>query len=379
MRCELFRRSAPVGLDVSTVVVPVAGRVPGRVPRSPATVVMTPDRVSAKAGAAALLADPRWRDRLARAGLLPALTRAASPGLVGAVVRAVAGDGAVAVHVMRSYLAPLGAAVAERLGARWVTLDLDEDDAALAAARSQLEEASGYSRLLDVFGPLFDGLSAASARDADAIGGRHGLAVEQLPNAVDLPASLSDRRGPADRSQVSVLFVGNLTYAPNIEAVHLLVQDVLPALRRRLRRRVHVTLVGPHHPSLARLAGEGVQVTGYVSDLGPVYASSDVVVVPLLSGGGTRIKLLEAFAHGVPVVASYAAAAGLEVSGGRHLLLADQPDEIAAAVAAVVTEPSLAERLVVEAHHLVSQRYCTSTVVTLIREFYRRAAGHSEP
>jgi glycosyltransferase involved in cell wall biosynthesis len=146
---------------------------------------------------------------------------------------------------------------------------------------------------------------------------------------------------------------------------------------------VHATLVGPHHPSLARLAGEGVQVTGYVSDLGPVYASADVVVVPLRSGGGTRIKLLEAFAHGVPVVASHVAAAGLEVSGGRHLLLADQPDEIAAAVVEVVTEPSLAHRLVIEANRLVSQRYCTRTVMPLIGEFYRRAAAsgprYSEP
>ena len=82
-------------------------------------------------------------------------------------------------------------------------------------------------------------------------------------------------------------------------------------------------MVGPHDAQLDRLAGPDVEVTGFVSDLDTVYAATDVVVVPLRLGAGTRIKLLEAFAHGVPVVASRVAAAGLERLDGRHLMVAD--------------------------------------------------------
>jgi polysaccharide biosynthesis protein PslH len=87
------------------------------------------------------------------------------------------------------------------------------------------------------------------------------------------------------------------------------------------------------------------------------------VVVPISVGGGTRTKLLEAFAHRVPVVASPAAAAGLAVSDGRHLLLAEDPDRAATSIEAIVTQPAVAESLVEEAWRLVRDRYCTDVVV----------------
>jgi glycosyltransferase involved in cell wall biosynthesis len=373
MRAELFRRSAPASLDVETVVVAVAGHVPGAHDSGAAIVAADPAR--ARAGARALAAEPAWRDRLARVGSLPPAARAASPGLADAVVRAICGRGPVALHVMRAYMAPLGAAVAERLEAVWATLDLDEDDAGFARSACDLEGAAAYERVLDVFGPLFDGLSAASADEALAIGERHGLAVEHLPNAVQLGAPSPRPSRTGSREVPSLLFVGNLTYPPNVEAADLLVRLILPAVRRRLGRRVRVTVVGPHDGQLDRLRGADVEVTGFVSDLGPLYASADAVVVPLRTGAGTRIKLLEAFAHGVPAVASSAAAAGLEVSDRRHLLLADDCDQAAAAIEAVLTDGELAARLVDEAAQLVRERYCIDAVVPAIRDFFSRAAG----
>jgi glycosyltransferase involved in cell wall biosynthesis len=272
-------------------------------------------------------------------------------------------------------LAPLGLAVAERLGPAWATLDLDDDDATVAASLGDLGAAAAYDRLLGVFGANFDGLSAASVTEAQAVARRHGLAVEHVPNAIDLPNQRE--RLPADRDYVSLLFVGNLTYAPNTEAAGVLVEAILPRVERRLSRRVRVTLVGRHHSGLKRLTGPNVQLAGFVSDLGPLYAAADVVVVPLKHGGGTRIKLLEAFAHGVPVVASRAAAAGLEATGGRHLSFAEGPDETAAAIEAVLTEPALAAGLVAEAQRLVRDRYCSGVVIPRIREFFARAASRA--
>jgi len=386
MRAELFRRSALADFDVQTVVVPVAGHVPGprgsgvplaggvRDARGSGVAVVPPDPARARAGAIALAAEATWRDRLASVGSLPAAARAASPGLADAVVHTVRGRGPVALHVVRAYMAPLGTAVGERLEAAWTTLDLDEDDAGFARAAGDLEGAAAYERLLKVFAPLFDGLSAASAGDALAIGERCGLAAQHLPNAVPLPVRWPRPSRIGTREAPSLLFVGNLTYPPNIEAAELLARVILPAVRRRLGRRVHVTLVGPHDGGLDRLRGVDVEVPGFVPDLEPLYASADAVVVPLRTGGGTRIKLLEAFAHGVPVVASPAAAAGLDVIDRHHLLLADGSDQVAAAIEAVLTDEQLAGRLVGGAARLVHERYCIDGVVPAIRDFFSRAA-----
>jgi glycosyltransferase involved in cell wall biosynthesis len=382
MRAELFRTSAPPHLEVETVVIPVAGRLEG-VGRTDAEVV-NPDPARARAGAIALAAAPAWRDRLARVGSLPRAARIASPGLArhvaNAVARpdavaptnAVARPDAVALHVMRAYLAPLGAAVAERLSAAWTTLDLDEDDAGFARATGDLEEAAAYDRLLDVFGPLFDGLAAASPEEAHAIGERHGLSVDHLPNAVVAGPPRSGRR-QANRTP-SLLFVGNLTYPPNLEAAECLAKEILPALSRSVVPPPHLKLVGPHDGRLDQLRADNVEVTGFLPDLDPVYAAADVVVVPLRSGAGTRIKLLEAFAHGIPTVASPLAAAGLEVTDRRHLLLADGPIRTAAAIAALLTEPGLADRLIAEAARLVRERYTLDAVRPLIRDFFNRAS-----
>lgn len=371
MRAELFRTSAPPHLAVETVVIPVAGRLEG--PGRTAAAVVNTDAARARAGAIALAAAPAWRDRLARVGSLPRAARIASPGLAGDVANAVPRPDAVALHVMRAYLAPLGAAVAEQLSAAWTTLDLDEDDAGFARAAGDLEEAAAYDRLLDVFGPLFDGLAAASPEEARAIGERHGLTVDHLPNAV-VAGPPPSRRHQANRTP-SLLFVGNLTYSPNLEAAEFLANEILPALSRSVARRPHLKLVGPHDGRLDQLRADNVEVTGFLPDLDPVYAAADVVVVPLRSGAGTRIKLLEAFAHGVPTVASPLAAAGLEVTDRRHLLLADGRVRTAAAIATLLSEPGLADRLIAEAARLVRERYTVDAVRPRIRDFFNRASA----
>ncbi len=374
MRTELFRRSAPPPLRALTTVVPVAGKLPETLRRSSDVVNLALDPAVARKGVKSLLGDAAWRERLTRAGTLPRLARAGSPGLADSVASVCQGERTVGLHVMRSYLAPLGIAVAERLQPEWVTLDLDDDDAALAASCGDQEEAAAYDRLLAVFAPLFDGLSAASAAEADAIGERHGLVVEHVPNGVDLPAASTPTTRRNRAPGVRLLFVANLTYPPNAVAARVLVEAILPRVQRRLGADVRVTLVGTHDRELERLAGPNVELTGFVPEVGPVYDDATAVVVPLNAGGGTRLKLLEAFAHGVPVIASRVAAAGLAVSDGRHLLLAEDPDEMARAIEAILADPAFASRLTADARALVRGRYSTELIVSHIRDFFARAA-----
>jgi len=300
MRCELFRHAAGHDFEVHTVVVPLAG---GAV-RASSAIEVDPDGESARAGARELLADPVWRERLSRTGTLPRAARAASPGLAGALARALAGERRResgeqrfdALHVERAYLAPLGMALAERLGVPERTLDLDDDDAAVVeAVHRDRDEARAYERLLSVFGGLYGGLCAASPLDAGAIAARHGVHVELVPNAVRVvPAP---RKRPA--AELRLLLLGNLTYEPNVEAATVLVRDVLPRVRALLSgRTVRVTLAGAAREDVRRLASPSVHVLGFVEDLEPLYADADIVVAPLRCGGGTRIKLLEASAMG---------------------------------------------------------------------------------
>jgi polysaccharide biosynthesis protein PslH len=367
MRTELFRRAAESAFVVESVVVPVAGSVSSGSRGGSRVVPLDTDRV--RAGIPALIADPRWRERLARAGALPLLARQASPGLAGAVVEAVAPGPVDAVHVMRSYLAPLGVAVAERLAAGSVTLDLDEDDESFARGAGDDAEAAAYRRLLSTFGGEFRARSAASSVEAEAIAARHGWPVQRIPNAIEVPRAAE--RGRAPSGDRVVLFVGNLTYGPNVEAVRELAGEVLPPLRRRLGDSVPVRLrlVGEHGGRLTPLAAPGVSLPGFVEDLAPEYAAADVVVVPLRKGPGTRIKLLEAFAYGVPVVASPVAAAGLDVSDGQQLLIATGPEQTAEAVASILLDGERSARLAAAAGALVSERYSTEVVIPLVREF----------
>ena len=114
-----------------------------------------------------------------------------------------------------------------------------------------------------------------------------------------------------------------------------------------------------------------MRVHADVACAAPFYEQADAAVVPLRAGGGTRIKLLEAFAHGVPVVSTSVGAEGLDVEAGRHLLIADDPAGLADACRRLMEEPGLADRLRAEALRLVAARYATGRVVEVIRRLVR--------
>jgi glycosyltransferase involved in cell wall biosynthesis len=381
MRAFLCLSAACRDFAVKVLIVPVAGRTDGTTDDS-AAVLTLPDRSQVRAALPGLLGSPRWRERITEAYPLPARARLAPVTLAAAGVSALDVPPGTPVHVTRSYLAPLGVGIAEQLGSRWMSLDLDEDDAQLTRILGDHEEAEAYRRLVRVFGPLFQAVALAAPREATAIAQDHGLATTVIPNAVSLPDrngpdALGERAGWPGRDRpdgIGVLFVGNLTYPPNADAAVRLVREVLPRLLEMVGRPVTVTLAGEPDDSVRALAAvPGVQVTGFVSDLAACYRAADVVVAPLAAGGGTRIKLLEAFAHGLPVVTSRAGAAGLDLADGVHVLMAEDADDVARAVAALAADRGLRERLVVQARRLVSRSYSHDAVIPRIREFFASA------
>jgi glycosyltransferase involved in cell wall biosynthesis len=362
---------APVAA-VHVVIVPVSGPADGcswTADRARTVTVVEP--VTAEGARDHLtrqLANSELRERLHRTVPLPARATLAPPTLAPTIAAALPDsiEGPAAVLAMRIYLAPLGVYLARDLSAGRAVIDADDDDATLLRSLGDQESACAFDRLARTWLPDADAVFAASEADAAAIAMRAGLdRCDVVPNTVTVPTTVAPRPG-IER----LLFVGNLTYEPNRLAARLLASEILPAVRRQ-RPAVTLDLVGPHGGTLDDLGGvEGVRVTGAVADVAPYYASADVVVVPLRHGTGTRIKVLEAFAHGRPVVATPAAVAGLDlnprgIDSDRTVEIAESTPEIARSVSRLLDEP--AEAMIERAARLLVTRYSPTVVAPLLR------------
>jgi glycosyltransferase involved in cell wall biosynthesis len=196
----------------------------------------------------------------------------------------------------------------------------------------------------------------------------HALLKERFPDAKIIVASNgvdceAIQLLPASDSK-RILFVGALDYGPNIDAVTHFVRDILPILRSRYRDisfQVAGSNPGPH---IMRLEKEPkVQILGFVSDLRPVYQEASVCVVPLRAGGGSRLKILEAMAYGRTVVSTRLGCEGLLVETGKHLLIADEPEEFAYAIGGILDDPKLGRTLATNARRFVEKAHCWKSIV----------------
>ena len=136
-----------------------------------------------------------------------------------------------------------------------------------------------------------------------------------------------------------------------------------------------IRLVGTTSPEVEkRHRPPSVIVAGRVPEMEPELARADIAVVPLRVGSGTRLKILESFAHRIPVVSTTIGADGLDVENGVHLLLADRPDEFAHACRRLIEDQALALRLVDAAEQLYLERYEWSTTKSRIQQLVRDLA-----
>jgi glycosyltransferase involved in cell wall biosynthesis len=200
-----------------------------------------------------------------------------------------------------------------------------------------------------------------------------------LANAVVVPNSYERPKRAVGRTEVGepavVLFQATFDYAPNMDAVDWLVGEVAPRIRTRVPD-VELRLVGTPVPGVRRQhRPPAVTVVGVVSDMEPELARADIAIVPIRYGSGTRLKILESFAHRVPVVSTTIGAEGLQVEDGVHLLLADDPETFAAACERLLTEPDLRERLVDAAEKRFFERYERSVAHDRIQALAREVAG----
>jgi sugar transferase (PEP-CTERM/EpsH1 system associated) len=205
----------------------------------------------------------------------------------------------------------------------------------------------------------FKHVVAVSAVDADALRSEYAVAsVGFVPTGVDL--EYFSRRQEKPRHRPELVFIGSMDWMPNDDGIRWFAAEVFPRVRESVAD-VRLVVVGRSPAArLRELAARdpAIEVTGSVDDVRPYLERAALSIVPLRVGGGTRLKIYEAMATGVPVVSTAIGAEGLPLRNGEHLLIADTPAEQAGAICALLEQPPRAARLAANALRYV-QEHCS--------------------
>lgn len=215
-------------------------------------------------------------------------------------------------------------------------------------------------------------VSQTDAALARAIYGE--LAIDVVDNGVDVAAFENVRPDPAART---ILFLGALDWRPNLDSLKLLLDTIFPLVRIGAPD-AKLKIVGRNPPAWLTQRVQrthGAALSADVLDVRPYLASSSVMAVPLRVGGGSRLKILEALAAGLPVVSTSIGAEGLSLEAGRQLTLADTPESLAAALLQCLADPAAALEQAARGRKTVAERYDWEMLAGKLEEVWRRAAA----
>jgi glycosyltransferase involved in cell wall biosynthesis len=229
--------------------------------------------------------------------------------------------------------------------------------------------ASKTARLMSEFEKRalgeFDAHVTVSQRDAEQLRDHNPAArIFVIENGVDTAFYSDQERGVTSESPAHrIVFVGSMDYHANVDGAVNFARHVWPRVRER-RSEFTFTIVGKDPASEVRELGQlpGVEVTGTVDDVRPFYRAAIAAVVPLNVGGGSRLKILEAMAAGVPVVSTTLGAEGLKVQHDENILIADTNEQLAEAIISLVENETRRHELSSAGRALVASRYDWSSL-----------------
>ncbi len=234
----------------------------------------------------------------------------------------------------------------------------------------------------------FDHTFAVAEPDADAL----REAARSLPGRSDakqdrisvIPIGVDTGRiRPAQHNQgsMNILTLGTLHYPPNADGVRWFAREVFPLVLQQIPAAC-LTIVGKNPPKdflqMANDDPKHFRVTGYVPDLEPYFRDAALVVVPVRAGGGMRVRILEAFARGMPAVTTTVGLEGIEARPGEDIFVEDTPREFADSVARVLKDAGLQAQLAKNGRRLAETRYDFRVVLQELEQVYaslERSAG----
>jgi glycosyltransferase involved in cell wall biosynthesis len=240
-------------------------------------------------------------------------------------------------------------------------------DVTSAYYRTRAESASGVRRtLLNIQARQmasyvterlsgFTGIVTVSAEDAEVFRAMTDVPVLVVPNGTALdPVRLQPPPGRPE-----LLFTGTMDYAPNRDGILWFASAIWPHILKQAPEARMLVVGRRPDARVRRLERDDarIEVTGEVSEMEPYFERATAVIVPLRSGSGTRLKILDAFASARPVVSTRIGAQGIDVQDGEQLLLGDEPEEFAKQVVRLLGDADLRSRLSANGRQLIDERY----------------------
>ena len=274
--------------------------------------------------------------------------------------RAYAGINFEVIHVFRLYMVPYAHLFLNKTFSGICQLDLDEVESLTRRNLSELYRSNGnkvMARQIAHESKLyedmernslshFDRVFVSSDLDKVRISDQYNCRqVEVLPNVVRTP-KIPPHKRPV--RPFTFLLLGSFGYYPNIEGLTFFCNQVLPRIRKDSQIEFVIKVVGggiPRRLAVRLLRIKEVELIGPVQNVAPYYLESQAALVPIRAGGGTRIKVLEAFAYQVPVVSTSKGIEGLAVSHGKHVLLGDTAASFALQCGRVMVDAELRKTL----------------------------------
>jgi glycosyltransferase involved in cell wall biosynthesis len=198
--------------------------------------------------------------------------------------------------------------------------------------------------------------------------------VDVIPNGVDIP------RGERQSTERNLLFLGTMSYLPNQTAADHLIRNIWPHVLSALPD-ARLIIAGNYPDRIPAYAESpaGVEFHGFADDLDRLYARAAVVCCPILAGGGTRIKILEAAAFGKPVVSTTVGAEGIDLKDGKEIVLRDDPRSFADACVLLLEDRAGAARIGTAARSAVRLTYDARKIVETIRTYLDETTCRDRP
>lgn len=191
-----------------------------------------------------------------------------------------------------------------------------------------------------------------------------GARVEAIPNSVHGPAQCL----PVQAGRAHVGFIGSFVHPPNRDAAQWLLQAIWPLIRQACpQARLLVAGAGAREALGPSREEIGLEVLDFVDDVADFYGQVDVMLAPLRFGAGTRVKIVESAAWGVPVVSTRLGAEGLSFAAGQAIALADEPGALAAATVQLLQQPEARSAQAAAARRHFDQHYRRDTIVARLR------------
>ncbi len=210
---------------------------------------------------------------------------------------------------------------------------------------------------------VFDALTIISEVDSEAIPHKKNGEIHIVPNGVDFDYFNTQALKQSGNQTFSLVFCGNMAYAPNVDAARYLVNEVMPLVWSRIPSATLLLAGADPKPSVRALASKLVTVSGRLDDIREAYASSQIFVAPMRLGSGLQNKLLEAMAMRVPCVTTSIANTPLGAVDGQEILVGDTPEALADAIVRLLESQELRDSIAAAGNRFVTTHYSWSSAV----------------